>query len=226
MSESNAARASGADIWIAVGVVICLGLGASLTYWLSAAAKKPRRATTATTVQGDLINAPRPAGPAADSKQPAATAAVPQANGGADFITVNFDTLSGYYYEVPSLEDAVKPEKKEAAPKLKQQIPAPVKALDKRKIAVQGFMMPVKIEKGATKTFLLLKDQSLCCFGRVPRMNEWISVKMGGEKSTKFIGDQPVTVFGTLEVGEEIEKGEVLSIYRLTAEDVAGPLDL
>jgi hypothetical protein len=55
-------------------------------------------------------------------------------------------------------------------------------------------MVPVKIEKGMTTDFLLVKDQSLCCFGRMPRMNEWIGVRMAGDKSARFIGDRPVTV--------------------------------
>ena len=41
-------------------------------------------------------------------------------------------------------------------------------------------------------------------------------------KSFRHINDQPVTVFGKIEVGELVEKGELLNIYRLEAEDVAG----
>ena len=136
---------------------------------------------------------------------------------------MTFGTLGSYYYELPNLDDVPKGA---SMPKMKQQIPQPIKNFSGKKVAVQGFMVPLKLEKGAAKSFLLVKDQSLCCYGRVPRMNEWISVKMSGDKATKFIGDQPVTVFGKLDVGEEIEQGEVLSIYRMDADDVAGPLDL
>ena len=37
--------------------------------------------------------------------------------------------------------------------------------MNKKKVAVQGFMVPFKLEKGATRTFLLVKDQSYCCYG-------------------------------------------------------------
>jgi hypothetical protein len=82
------------------------------------------------------------------------------------------------------------------------------------------------LKNGKTTRFLLVKDQSLCCFGRMPRMNEWVSVTMKPGKAARVIQDQPVTVFGSIAVGEDMDKGEVLSIYRVDSEDVAGPLDL
>lgn len=212
------------DIFVAFGVVVCLALGASLTYYLNSMGT-PKRAVRTGPVRGELLTASvqKPADAETGAKAPAATAAH---SSNPDFLSVGFDTLAGYYYELPSNDGETI---KLADPQLaqpKEQIPAPIKALNSKKIAVQGFMVPVKIEKGATKQFLLVKDQSLCCFGRMPRMNEWVSVKMSGDRATKFIGDQAVTVFGTISVGEEIEKGEVLSIYRMEADDVAGPLDL
>jgi hypothetical protein len=225
MSANEAGSKS--DIWIAVGVVFFLGLGASATYLLSSSA--PKRATVPVAVKGERIDAAAPVQEPSKNvegagKTPAKSPAA-IANSGTDFATVTFDTLGGYYYEIPNLEAPPKADPK-VVQKPKEQIPAPIKNLTGRKIAVQGFMVPIKIEKGATKSFLLVKDQSLCCYGRMPRMNEWISVKMSEGKAAKFIGDQPVTVFGKIDVGEEIDKGEVLSIYRMEADDVAGPLDL
>jgi hypothetical protein len=199
---------SKSDIFVGLGVVVCLALGASLTYWLNSVSAPPAR-TKPAVAQGTLLSAP-----------------VEKSTATPDVLSVGFDTLGAFYYEIPSADgDTVKLADPQLA-RPKDQIPAPVKALTGKKVAVQGFMVPVKVEKGATKQFLLVKDQSLCCFGRMPRMNEWVSVKMAGDKSARFIGDQPITVFGTLTVGEEYEKGEVLSIFRMEADDVAGPLDL
>lgn len=213
---------SKSDVFIGVGVVVCLALGASLTYWLnSVSAPAPRNKPVA--AQGTLLSAPVEKAAAPENKGPAALA---PSTTNPDFLSVGFDTLGAFYYEIPNADgDAVKITDPQLA-RPKDQIPAPVKALTGKKVAVQGFMVPVKVEKGATKQFLLVKDQSLCCFGRMPRMNEWVSVKMTGDKAARFIGDQPITVFGTLTVGEEYEKGEVLSIFRMEADDVAGPLDL
>jgi hypothetical protein len=38
--------------------------------------------------------------------------------------------------------------------------------------------------------------------------------------------DQPVTVFGTMHVGETYENGVLVGIYRMNGEEMAGPLDL
>lgn len=213
---------SKSDVFVGLGVVVCLALGASLTYWLNSVSAPAARKNVAT--QGTLLSAPVEKSSANSEKK--APAPIAPSSSNPDFLSVGFDTLGSFYYEIPSSDGETI---KLADPQLarpKDQIPAPVKALTGKKVAVQGFMVPVKVEKGATKQFLLVKDQSLCCFGRMPRMNEWVSVKMTGDKSARFIGDQPITVFGTITVGEEYEKGEVLSIFRMEADDVAGPLDL
>ena len=106
------------------------------------------------------------------------------------------------------------------------QIPQPIKDLNTKKIALQGFMVPIDLKNGKSTKFLLVKDQSLCCFGRMPRMNEWISVRMKSGSTVRVFTDRPVSVLGTLTVCEQIENGEVISLYRMEADDVAGPLDL
>lgn len=183
------------DIMIAVGAILCIALGASMTYWMTH--KTPAAAPGAVASAGPVK--------AAES---------------ADFLPVTFTTLSSYYYELPALDE-------KATKSTKDQIPQPIKDLNTKKIALQGFMVPIDLKNGKSTKFLLVKDQSLCCFGRMPRMNEWVSVHMKPGKAARVIQDQPVTVFGTLSVGEIIESGEVQSIYRIDdSEDVAGPLDL
>lgn len=198
--SSPSTTSKSADIMIALGAILCIALGASMTYWL----------THKSTVSGTTTSSKPPVATSTDSKP---------AGENADFLPVTFSTLASYYYELPALEDnAKKP--------AKDQIPQPIKDLNGKKIALQGFMVPIDLKNGKSTKFLLVKDQSLCCFGRMPRMNEWVSVKMKPGKSARVIQDQPVTVFGSLDVGENIENGEVLSIYRVDSEDVAGPLDL
>jgi hypothetical protein len=216
----SADERSGSDLWVAAGVVLFLGIGASMTYWLTSTAPAPQPTGP---VQGALMNAPVPDGKPGLTGDAAKAPGVPAIETATDveFPKVTFETLSSYYYAIPDMEDVTQDKSK-----MKDQIPQPIKELNGKKVAVQGFMMPIKQEKGGVRTFLLVRDQSICCFGRTPRMNEWVSVKMNGDKTARFIGDQPVTVFGVLQVGEHIEKGVVLSVYRLDADDVAGPLDL
>ena len=234
-SSNTATPSSKADVWIAVGVIGCLALGASFTFLLSTHKPGDSSGAPPSVPKGvPIASTAAPSSPASTTTTTASavgTSAVSTTTkqGDSDFLNVTFDTLSSYYYEIPDVAEPAKPgEKVEASGDIKRpkdQIPAPVKALNGKKVSMQGFMIPIKLDKGATKSFLIVKDRSVCCFGRVPRMNEWVSVKMNGDKTTKFIGDQPVTIFGTLEVGEEIVSGEVMSIYRLNADDVAGPLD-
>jgi len=85
-------------------------------------------------------------------------------------------------------------------------------------------MLPLKVENGRVTEFLLLRDQLMCCFGAVLKINEWVSVKTIGT-SVKAIRDQPVTISGKLHVGEMRENGCLVGIYRMDGEKLAGLLD-
>ncbi|MBI3879737.1 MAG: DUF3299 domain-containing protein [Verrucomicrobia bacterium] len=162
--------------------------------------------------------------PAADAKSvkaaPAATA--PAAKGAEDYLTIGFDKLAGFTYDMPD-ESSVKTNA--PAKPAKEQIPADVKKLNNQRVALKGFMLPLKVEGGLITELLILRDQSMCCYGSVPRINEWVSVKMTG-KGVKPIMDQAVTLYGSLKVGEMYENGYLVGIYALDGEKMAGPLDL
>jgi hypothetical protein len=106
-----------------------------------------------------------------------------------------------------------------------EQIPPEVKALDSRRVALKGFMLPLKVENGLITELLILRDQSMCCYGTVPRINEWVSVRMTS-KGVKPIMDQAITLFGLLKVGEMYENGYLVGIYQMDGEKMTGPLDL
>ena len=83
-------------------------------------------------------------------------------------------------------------------------------------------MLPLKVEGGVVTELLIMRDQSMCCYGAVPKIHEWVSVKMTGA-GVKPIMDQPVTLFGTLRVGEMRENGYLVGIYRMDGERMKGP---
>ena len=93
------------------------------------------------------------------------------------------------------------------------QIPEPIKELNNKKISLRGFMLPLKVEGGLVTEMLIMKDQSMCCYGATPRINEWVSVKMKG--GVKPLMDEPVTLMGTLKVGETRENGYLVGIYAM-----------
>ena len=142
-----------------------------------------------------------------------------------DFLIVGFDRLATFNYDVPDDAPAGTnaPAKPVAPPK--DQIPASVKAFDKQRVALKGFMLPLKVEGGLITELLVMRDQSMCCYGTVPKINEWVSVKMTG-KGVKPIMDQAVTLYGKLHVGEIRENGYLVGIYQMDGEKLAGPLDL
>jgi hypothetical protein len=122
---------------------------------------------------------------------------------------VGFDRLAAFDYTPPESETAVK-----------DQIPAPIKALDQKKVAVTGFMLPTKMDKGLVKEFLLVKDAMMCCYGAMPKVNEWVVVKMNGA-GVKPLMDLPITFEGKLRVGEMFENGYLTGVYLLEGDRMA-----
>jgi hypothetical protein len=204
------------------------------------------RTAPETPVQGELIApAPAPVAPVAESvaaasappasavpplttppAQPSAAALTPA--GGepeemiGEYLSVTFDRLASFEYEIPD-----QPLTNQVAEPLppKEQIPAPVKALNNQRVALKGFMLPLKVEGGLITELLIMRDQSMCCYGTVPRINEWVSVRMAS-KGVKPVMDQAITLFGTLKVGEIYENGYLVGIYEMAGDKMAGPLDL
>ncbi|MHC4938982.1 MAG: DUF3299 domain-containing protein [Planctomycetota bacterium] len=122
------------------------------------------------------------------------------------YIQLTFAKISNYRYIYPEPDDPNPP---------KDQIPESILKLNGQKIAIRGFMMPVTQKEGRVTEFLLMKDQSACCFGVWPGMNEWIHVLMEEGQSAPMVWDIPTMVFGEFEVGEVYEKGILMSIYRM-----------
>lgn len=136
---------------------------------------------------------------------------------------VGFDKLSGFKYEVPE-ENPNSPFAKPGADP-DTQIPESVKSFSGKRVALKGFMLPLKVEQGLVTELLIMRDQSMCCFGTVPKINEWVSVKMTG-KGVKPVMDQAVTLVGTLKIGAIRENGYLVGIYQMDGERMDGPAGL
>lgn len=124
---------------------------------------------------------------------------------------ISFAQLSDFEYEVP---DPLAGPVANQPPNI---IPASVKALNGRKIAVRGFMLPLDLDQDGVSQFLLNGSFDMCYFGAPVRMNEWILVTMKDGKKTPFT-HLATMVYGTVEVGEEVKNGRVLSLYRMHAD--------
>jgi len=130
---------------------------------------------------------------------------------------VGFDRLASFTFNAPA--DGAETDA-QAQAKGNEQIPERIRAFDAKKVAVTGFMLPVKMDGGLVKEFLLVKDPMLCCYGVMPRINEWVVVKMVG-KGVAPLMDVPITFEGTLKVGAMYENGYLTGIYELAGDKLA-----
>jgi hypothetical protein len=147
--------------------------------------------------------------PAAES--PAIPPAKAVVSDGRDVLVLGFDVLASFPYEMPPLpvpgsgsEPVAKPER----------IPVAVRAFSGRRAAVTGFMLPLELKEGRAKQFVLVRNQASCCYGLAPNLNEYVLVTMAGAGVRPEM-DVPVTVVGTLKVGETYENGLLVGIYQL-----------
>lgn len=121
-------------------------------------------------------------------------------------LEVGFDKLASFEFVAPPDESKAK--------EAETQIPAPVRELDAKKVSVTGFMLPVKMNEGLVTEFLLVKDPMMCCYGVMPKVTEWVVVKMNG-KGVPPLMDVPITFEGTLKVGQIYEGGYLTGLYLL-----------
>ncbi len=100
-------------------------------------------------------------------------------------------------------------------------VPEAVRALNGRAVSIQGYMVPVEYDDEGTTRFVLLRCTLACCFGKLPRVNEWIDVTVIGGKKVPCVQDRPVEVSGRLIVKEDLQEGSLVGLYSLEAEKVA-----
>jgi len=127
--------------------------------------------------------------------------------GGVTYEPISFHMLGGYnptrwgeVSETESIDDA---------------IPDSVKNLNGRPIVIQGYMMPIVTRGGRAQEFLLMRSMKSCCYGRPPKLNEIIYVKMEGD-GADYKHERLTIVYGEIEVGEKLQgKKLAKSLYRM-----------
>lgn len=100
------------------------------------------------------------------------------------------------------------------------EIPAAIQALNGTKVAIQGYVKPLQHDPGGVKEFLLMTTHALCCQTNAARINEWVHVRMTGP-SLPYGHDSQYIVRGELQVGEVMGAGNVVSVYRLTGDEIS-----
>jgi len=107
----------------------------------------------------------------------------------------------------------------EGAPALEKGIPEAVRKMDGQKVRIEGYMIPLKFEDGAVKSFFLSRYMMGCCFGVLPKANEVIEVQMANGKGAYYDAYMPFVVVGTFEIVDEGTSPEFLqSVFRIKAD--------
>lgn len=133
-----------------------------------------------------------------------------------------FSLLSGFDFALNQDIASTEVRSEQAASRVMAQIPSAIRALDGAKVVINGFLLPVKMNNDLAVEFLLMRNQSMCCYGVAPKINEWITVQAGGH-AVRPVMDQPITVAGVLHVGPILENGSLAGIYRLDANKISAP---
>lgn len=152
---------------------------------------------------------------------PASTAPVKISVEGEEMFAVGFDKLAAFEYTIVDAATGATPEEIEKA-KQRDQVPDWIKIYQDKRIALTGYLMPLQIENGLAKKFIMMRDITTCCFGNVPNMNEYVIVTMksGGVKP---IQDVPVVLTGIFKIEEKYENGYVVALYQMDGEKFLGP---
>jgi uncharacterized protein len=210
------ARENRKALWMVFGAVAAAGaLVWLLTRMIPFA--MPRQMVEAQVVRGEKIQMPAHT----SEKTPTAATLNPKVKTLATdkYVPVSFAELASFQFKVtPEIADAnFDPSK--ATKETGDQIPDSINALNRKSVAVTGFLLPVNLKHGLATEFLLLRNQSACCYGLTPKINEWIIVRTTGD-GVKPTMDVPITAEGMLHVGEQREDGHLLGIYELDCDRV------
>ena len=229
LAAANKAAYRGMAIGIAAGVLlfaVAFSVAPSISPEQLAATVKAQAVNLTLPVkagspspQAPSSTAPRspgiPVTPAGDESRSAA-------NAKARYQPVGFDKLSSFRFIVThQMVDGTKAAHSASLETLGQ-IPDDIKALNDQAVCIRGFMLPMKYQGNLTTDFLLLRNQSLCCYGVTPKISEWVVVRMAA-RAVKPVMDEPVAVCGILHVGDVRENGDLVGIYRLDGDRLGRP---
>jgi hypothetical protein len=126
---------------------------------------------------------------------------------GREALVLGFEVLASFPSDLPEA----------ATPAV--QIPADIQRLSGRRAVITGFMVPLQLEEGRARRFVLVRNQSSCCYGVAPALNEYVLVTMAGA-GPRPVMDTPVRVTGVIQVGATYEEGMLVGVYQFAGESV------
>ena len=89
-----------------------------------------------------------------------------------------------------------------------------LKKLDGEKIILRGWMYPPLQQEGISR-FMFVRDNGICCFGRLPKVYDKLGVTLREGETTAYIQNRPFDVVGTLRFKPDPDGNELLWLYRI-----------
>lgn len=131
---------------------------------------------------------------------------------------LHYSQLAGFKFQPPPQPiPAGRP-----PPDVLAQVPAAIRKYDGKKVVLTGYMLPLKLQDGLATEFFFLSSPTLCCYGVIPEVNEWMLVKMRGE-GLPPMQDVPLFLAGKLQVRPRWEDGHLLGIYEMEGHGLLKP---
>ena len=102
-------------------------------------------------------------------------------------------------------------------------IPPQIQALNGKKVAIKGFVIPLanQGDNQNTKEFLFADELVSCLFCAMLSYDQWMVGTTVDPKGFHIKDDEfdvPITIYGTFEVGPKFEDSEFVGIYRIKAD--------
>ena len=139
---------------------------------------------------------------------------------GESVYTLGFEKLSAFPYTIVDAGTGATPEQIAEAQK-RDQVPDWIRLYDGKRVALTGYMMPLQVENGRSKKFVMMKDVTTCCYGAVPSMNDYVVVTMKGE-GIVGVQDVPVVLVGMFRIEEKYEGGYITALFSMDGEKFLG----
>jgi len=139
---------------------------------------------------------------------------------GQEAFRLGFDKLAGFPYAIVDAGTGASAEEI-AAVRKQDRVPDWIRVYHNQRVALTGYLMPLQMENGLAKKFVLMKDINTCCYGAVPNMNDYVVVAMKGA-GIKPVQDIPVELVGVLRVEEKYENGYITALFQMEGEKFLG----
>ena len=137
-----------------------------------------------------------------------------------NYEVVSFESL---YFEYKPPVDVQHPDGNiTKGTKIPMLIPKEIQALNGKKVAIKGFVIPLANGEGQNiKEFLFADELVSCLFCAMLGYDQWMVGTTVDPKGFNIKDDQfeePITIYGTLEVGPKFEDGQFVGLYRIQAD--------